>query len=196
MNANIVRIVDRLQECINDNNSKVAISAINHLRTTVQQPSIKPKLNKLLPIFVESLCNNLAAGNAAIRRNCDEAINEIMVIAPVHEFITHLAHAITFNNARVKAFALPKLTDAVFKMKVNTSTSNNSNERERAQQTLEKCVMPAVVSAVDSRGSTQVDCRKLLRLVYSMIGKRMFAVKAVKKLRREQISKIEAMVNR
>ena len=191
--THIVNIMDRVSEKLIDSNGKVAICAINNLRNMVQKQHIRVLLPKILNIISEPLCTNLAAANPSIRKNSEEAINEIMVIAEPMDVVQNISQIVTFSNSRIKSHCLPKLTDSVFKMKINI----NMNNKKVINQILTNSVCPSIASILDiSKSSTQSDLRKLVRIVHSIIGKEMFTCKNMRNLRKDQLQKLENMVNR
>ena len=162
----------------------------------VQKKYIRTLLPKILNVISEPLCTNMAAANPSIRKNSEEAINEIMVIAEPMDVVQNISQIITFSNSRIKSHCLPKLTDSVFKMKMNMNV-NNANMQKIIHQILINSVCPSIKSALDiSKSSTQSDLRKLVRIVHSILGKDMFDCPNMKNLRRDQLQKLQNMVNR
>eukprot|EP01083_Nonionella_stella_P149118 473177_1 len=193
----IVTIMDHVAQKLCDSNAKVAICAINHLRNMIQKEHIRSSSvvcwPQMLKFICQPLCANMAAANPLVRKNSQEAINEIMVIAPAIDVVQSIAQVLTFSNSRIKTHCLAPLTDAVFKMKM----LQQMNEKV-VHQILCNSVIPSIQSALNlSKPSTQSDLRKLIRIVHSMLGtKQMLNCKSTKNMSNDQIQKIKNMIQR
>lgn len=201
--THIVAVMDRVAEAVTDSNAKVSVAAINRVRSMMQQHYLRPMMPKILSVVSDPLCTNLAAANPSIRKNCDEAINEMMVIADPVDVVQNIAQIVTFSNSRIKSHCLPKLTDAVFKMKMQHNNGGgggrgSQSRNKSVQQMLVHHVIPSIQSTLSiSKGSTQSDLRKLVRIVHSILGqKQMFQCPHIKNLRKDQLLKLQNMLNR
>ena len=199
-NHQIVTILDRVCERVSDSNSKVASSAVEHLSHIVQMSHVQPLLPKILTIISEPLCNNIASANPTIRRHSESAIRELMNISNPNDMVSNIANVVTFGNSRVKSYALPKLNEALFRLKLqlskhNKMQSNSTNIHKQTTQTISKFVVPAIAaSSTINKASTKSELKKLVRLTHSIVGNEMFATSNMKRLSNDTVEKMQSMV--